>query len=151
MRLMMPRIAFSEAAPLFKNGSRILPLGFHSPRVAAFKLSSDRLVIVLFASVKIIPRSNALHEVMGVGVTAGAPLEVHTGGEEGIATLVAKNSHVPLKLPPDWKFEAFMVNPFPVRPGAKSVAGVASPVGERNRFSKVYESGTVRASSPVVE
>jgi hypothetical protein len=73
------------------------------------------------------------------------------GGEEGIVTLVAKNSHVPLKLPPDWKLEAFTVNPFPFKPGAKRVAGIASPVGERKRFSKVYASGTVRASSPVVE
>lgn len=147
----MPRSPFSEAAPLFRNGSRIFPLGFHSPRAAAFKLSSERLVIVLLASVKIIARSNALHEGMGVGVMEGAPLEVHTGGEEGIVTLVAKNSHVPLKLPPDWKLEAFTVNPFPFKPGAKRVAGIASPVGERKRFSKVYASGTVRASSPVVE
>ncbi len=100
---MIPRRALRDAAPLFRNGSLTFPFGFHSPRAAAFKLSCDRLVIVLFASVKITAKSNDLHDAIGVGVTAGAPLEVHTGGDGGTVTLVARNSHVPLKLPPDKK------------------------------------------------
>lgn len=115
----------------------MFPFGFHSFRAAAFRLSSDRFVIVRLASVKIIERSNGLHEEIGTGVGAGAPLESHKGGEAGTETLVAKNSHVPLKFAPDLKYVDRTVKPFPVVPGAKRLIGVARPEGERMRLSRV--------------
>lgn len=137
MRLMIPISLLSDAAPLLRKGSRMFPLGLHSFRAAALRLSSDRFVMVLFASVNITERSNGLHEEMGIGVADGDPLEVHTGGSEGTVTLVARNSQMPLRFAPVWKKDLGTVKPLPVAPGAKRLAGVASPEGESIRFSKV--------------
>lgn len=67
---------------------------------------------------------------------AGTPVSTHTGGALGTVALVPRNSHVPARIEPFWKYAAGNVNPFPVNPGAKISGGMASPRGERILFRR---------------
>jgi len=145
-------IFVSASAPPLRNGSRTFPFGFHSRLAAALRLSSDSEAIARCVSLKSTERSTTVHAAFGVGEGgAGAPCSAHGSGEGGTETAVAKNSQVPLTEAPDSKCERGREKPFPLSPGAKIPAGAANPEGERTRFRRNRDRGTLRAVPPIFE